>query len=69
MASPPKDALIIPRSGRATPKLGVRGAVFQDDRILLVRERADGERWTLPGGWADVNESPASAVAREVREE
>lgn len=46
----------------------MRGAVFQDDRIVLVKERADG-RWTLPGGWADVDESPAEAVAREVREE
>jgi len=57
------------RSGYATPKLGVRGAVFRDDRLLLVREIADEHRWTLPGGWADVNETPAEAVAREVREE
>jgi ADP-ribose pyrophosphatase YjhB (NUDIX family) len=57
------------QSGYATPKLGVRGAVFRDDRILLVRETADEHRWSLPGGWADVNESPAEAVAREVREE
>ena len=54
--------------GPATPKIDVRGAVVQDDRILLVKERSDG-RWTLPGGWADVNESPAEAVVREVREE
>jgi ADP-ribose pyrophosphatase YjhB (NUDIX family) len=57
------------QDGYATPKLGVRGAVFCDGRILLVRETADEHRWTLPGGWADVNESPAEAVAREVREE
>ncbi len=57
------------QTGYATPKLGVRGAVFQGDRILLVREIADDHRWTLPGGWADVNESPSEAVAREVREE
>ncbi|MFZ2776611.1 MAG: NUDIX domain-containing protein [Candidatus Rickettsiella isopodorum] len=29
---------------------------------------ADG-LWTLPGGWADVNESPAEAVIRETLEE
>jgi ADP-ribose pyrophosphatase YjhB (NUDIX family) len=46
----------------------VRGVVFRDDRILLVKERADG-LWTLPGGWADVNESPKEAVVREVVEE
>lgn len=54
--------------GYATPKVDVRGAVFRDDRILLVKERADG-LWTLPGGWADVNESPKEAVVREVMEE
>ncbi len=54
--------------GHATPKVDVRGAVFRDDTILLVREREDG-RWTLPGGWADVNESPSEAVVREVFEE
>lgn len=54
--------------GYATPKVDVRGAVFRDDRLLLVRERSDG-LWTLPGGWADVNDSPATAIAREIREE
>jgi ADP-ribose pyrophosphatase YjhB (NUDIX family) len=29
---------------------------------------SDGS-WTLPGGWADVNESPAESVVREIREE
>ena len=55
--------------GYATPKVDVRGAVFQDGRILLVREISDHGRWTLPGGWADPNETPSEAVAREVREE
>ncbi len=54
--------------GYATPKVDVRGGVFCDDRVLLVRERADG-KWTLPGGWVDVNDSPAAAVEREIREE
>jgi ADP-ribose pyrophosphatase YjhB (NUDIX family) len=52
----------------ATPKVDVRGAVFLEDRILLVREISDG-RWTLPGGWADVNQSPAECAVREVWEE
>lgn len=55
-------------AGHATPKVDVRGAVFRADTILLVRERQDG-LWTLPGGWADVNESPSEAVVREVYEE
>lgn len=55
-------------TGYATPKLDVRGVVFKDDAILLVRERSDGG-WTLPGGWVDVGESPREAVEREVMEE
>jgi ADP-ribose pyrophosphatase YjhB (NUDIX family) len=54
--------------GYATPKVDVRGGVFDGDRVLLVRERTDG-RWTLPGGWVDVNDAPADAVAREIYEE
>ena len=54
--------------GYATPKVDVRGAVFHENRVLLVREHSDG-LWTLPGGWADVGESPAEAVVREIREE
>ena len=46
----------------------MRGAVFRGDRILLVQERSDG-RWSLPGGWADVNLTPAENVAKEVEEE
>jgi ADP-ribose pyrophosphatase YjhB (NUDIX family) len=52
----------------ATPKVDVRGVVFRDDKLLLVRERSDG-KWTLPGGWADVCGSPAENVVREVYEE
>ena len=62
-------ALFETQTGYATPKVDVRGAVFRDGRVLLVRENADQGRWTLPGGWADVNESPAECVVREVREE
>lgn len=55
--------------GYATPKVDVRGVVFRDDKILLVREIADEGRWTLPGGWADVNDTPTQAIIREVQEE
>jgi ADP-ribose pyrophosphatase YjhB (NUDIX family) len=34
-----------------------------------VREIADGGRWTLPGGWADGNVTPAGNAVKEVREE
>lgn len=54
--------------GYPTPKVDVRAACFSDDRLLLVRERSDG-RWSLPGGWADMNQSPAQCAVREVKEE
>jgi ADP-ribose pyrophosphatase YjhB (NUDIX family) len=54
--------------GYPTPKVDVRGAAFVAGRILMVRERSDG-RWTLPGGWADVNQSAAECVVREIAEE
>ena len=55
-------------TGYATPKVDVRGAVFRDQKILLVKERADG-CWTLPGGWADIGDSPSRSVEREILEE
>src|ERR1035441_7203951 len=69
-ASPvaPIRDLFASQSGYATPKVDVRAAVFREDRILLVQEREDSA-WSLPGGWADVGESPAEATVREVREE
>jgi ADP-ribose pyrophosphatase YjhB (NUDIX family) len=54
--------------GYATPKVDIRTAVFDGYRILLVQEREDG-LWTLPGGWADIGESPSLAAVREVKEE
>ncbi len=55
-------------TGYATPKVDVRGVVFKDDKILLVREKLDN-LWTLPGGWADVCTSPSVNVEREIFEE
>jgi ADP-ribose pyrophosphatase YjhB (NUDIX family) len=57
------------QTGHATPKVDVRGVVFRADKILMVRENLDGGRWTLPGGWADINEAPSAATVREVYEE
>lgn len=55
-------------SGYATPKVDVRGVAFHNHKLLLVKEKSDGG-WTLPGGWADIGESPAENVVREVYEE
>ena len=56
------------QAGYATPKIDVRGAVVRDNKILLIKERAD-ERWAMPGGWADLGNAPASVAEREVWEE
>lgn len=70
-AATPPEALVelFKRNfGYATPKVDVRAAVFQANRILLVKERSDGA-WTMPGGWADIGDAPSVAAVREVREE
>ena len=56
------------QAGYATPKVDVRGVIFKENKVLLVKEKSDGG-WTLPGGWADPNESPKESVEREVFEE
>jgi len=56
------------QAGYATPKVDVRGAVFRGDKLLLVEEK-NGGGWTMPGGWADVGDSPAAGAEREVWEE
>lgn len=64
------EALFAAQDGYATPKIDVRGAAFNAaGEILMVREVLDGGRWTLPGGWADVNLTAAENVAKEVVEE
>jgi ADP-ribose pyrophosphatase YjhB (NUDIX family) len=62
------DEIMAAEYGHATPKLDTRAAVFREDGILLVKEALDGA-WNLPGGWADVGESPSDAVTREALEE
>jgi len=55
-------------NGYPTPKVDVRGVIFRENKILLIREKLDG-LWALPGGWADVGYSPGEVAAKEVREE
>lgn len=55
-------------TGFQTPKVDIRAVVLQDGKILLVRERSDG-RWSMPGGFADINYSPAGVAVKEVAEE
>lgn len=74
-------AALAAEAGHATPKVDVRGALFDDGdgggnggnggssgKVLLVREGRD-RRWTLPGGWADALDAPSEAAEREFLEE
>ena len=54
-------------TGFQTPKLDTRAAIFQEDKILLVKER--NGTWSLPGGWVDVNQTVKSNTEKEVEEE
>ena len=53
--------------GYQTPKLDTRAAVFQEGKILLVKERSG--KWALPGGWCDVGLSVGENTCKEVKEE
>ncbi len=64
----PLAGLFQKQTGYATPRVDVRGAVFDRGRLLMVRERMDNG-WTMPGGWADVGDVPSHAAEREVYEE
>lgn len=54
-------------TGYQTPKLDTRAAIFQDGKILLVQENSG--KWSLPGGWCEVNLSVAENTVKEVKEE
>lgn len=52
-----------------TAKVDIRGLVLSGEKkVLLVKEGTDG-RWSLPGGWADVGQSPSEVIVKEFREE
>lgn len=53
--------------GYQTPKIDTRAAIFKDGKILLVRE--NNGKWSLPGGWCDVNVSVRENTIKEVKEE
>ncbi|MFF2448195.1 NUDIX hydrolase [Neobacillus sp. NPDC058068] len=60
--------LFASETGYATPKVDIRGVVFKEGKILMVRENMDG-RWSLPGGWADIGLTPSEVAVKEIKEE
>jgi len=61
------EELFCNETGYQTPKLDTRAAIFREDKILLVKEK-DG-KWSLPGGWVDIDVSVKENTIKEVKEE
>lgn len=62
------NTLFANEEGYATPKVDVRGVVFHDGKILMVKEKMDAH-WSLPGGFCDVGLSPTENIVKEIKEE
>jgi ADP-ribose pyrophosphatase YjhB (NUDIX family) len=52
-----------------SPFVTTDAAIFDHSGRILLIQRADNGRWAMPGGAAEVGETPSEAVVREVREE
>ncbi len=61
------ETLFCNETGFQTPKLDTRAAIFEEGKILLVKEK--NGTWSLPGGWVDVNQSIGENTVKEVKEE
>ncbi len=53
-------------AGYVTPKVAVAAIVANDDKEILLTQRADSGVWLYPVGWADVGYSPAEVAVKEV---
>ena len=63
------DSFFLPQLDYPTPKVDVRGFVLNEkDEILMAQESIDG-KWTIPGGWADVGNTPTEVAIKEIKEE
>ncbi|MFS0838852.1 NUDIX domain-containing protein [Paenibacillus sp. 1P03SA] len=45
------------------------GIVRNDSGEVLLQNKGNGEKWSLPAGAIEPGEAPAEAIVREVREE
>jgi len=54
---------------RFSPSIGVDAAVFNPQREILLIQRKDNNHWAMPGGIAEVGQTLAEAVLRELWEE
>ncbi len=56
-------------AGYVTPKVAVAAVVGNEDRELLLTQRADSGMWLYPVGYADPGYSPSEIAVKEVYEE
>ena len=54
-------------TGYQTPKIDTRAAIIRNGSILLVQEK--NGKWAMPGGWCDIDQTPADNTVKEAREE
>ncbi len=67
---PQLQAIFAAETGYPTPKVDIRAVLFRGtEEVLMVQEKMDGNRWSLPGGWADVGYTPFEVAVKEVQEE
>lgn len=68
-----KESIIVEKFknelGHVTPKVGVNGVIFSEDRKMLLERRADDGTWGIIGGWCEAGESPQESLKREFLEE
>lgn len=63
------DNFFVPQLDYPTVKVDVRGFVLnENDEILMAQESVD-DKWTIPGGWADIGSSPKEVALKEIKEE
>ncbi len=60
----------LPVKDYITPKVEVRGVVLnENNEILMVSEKLDSNKWSLPGGFCDIGLSPSEVIEKELLEE
>lgn len=63
------DHPYLPDLWMVTPKVGCSVAAFDDKQRVVLIKRADNGRWALPGGVAEVGDTPSENALRELHEE
>ena len=60
----------VPVKEYITPKVEIRGLLLNEqNKILMVKEKLDEGKWSIPGGWADIGFAPSEVIVKEMKEE